>query len=307
VIQKFSDLKKKFLSWAKEALSESSVNVYRHYLDRFEKRFGDPPLDKVKPAMLTRWAKTWHQCQAVKRLFIWAHTEAGLLDQNPLSHVKHPPKGHRRRIMSPLDTARLIRSVKPDLRLLLIGYRETMARPKELRVAKWENIKPDVASLKLRDALKTGRASLVYYEYKCRARRKDGERPRVIILSPRFCRLLLRLLDRSKSKRGYIFRTERRRPWTANGLRCRFRVIRRRLGIKRDSRGESIVPYTFRHTGATQAAAAGVRDRLLADMLGHVDAKTTARYQHLQVDHLRNAMTGIWDFDKKSKSNPNSK
>jgi len=302
VNNKFSDLKKKFLAWAKEALSQSSVDGYRHYLDRFEKRFRNPLVSKVTPAMLTRWAKTWHQCQAVKRLFIGAHPEAGLIDTNQLTHVKHPPKGYRRRIMSRTEIAKLIRSVKPDLRELLIGYRETMARPAELRRAKWEHLKPDSASLTLRKALQTGRVSLVYFEYKCRSMRKDSERPRIIILSPRFRRLLLRLYDRSKTKRGFIFKTERKAAWTPNAVRCRFRRLRCRLGIRRDDRGESIVPYTFRHSGATEAAAAGVRDRLLADMLGHVDAKTTARYQHLQVDHLRDAMDGVWRR-KKRKSN----
>lgn len=87
-----------------------------------------------------------------------------------------------------------------------------------------------------------------------------------------------------------------------HALRCRFRVLRRRLGIERDRRGETIVPYSFRHTGATIAAASGVRDRILADVLGHIETKTIARYQHLQRGHLVDAMRKVCCQDAQNQS-----
>jgi integrase len=69
--------------------------------------------------------------------------------------------------------------------------------------------------------------------------------------------------------------------------------LRKRLGLSRDARGEQLVCYSVRHTGATRAAAAGVRDRILADIMGHTNTRTTARYQHLEVSHLTAAIESI--------------
>lgn len=72
------------------------------------------------------------------------------------------------------------------------------------------------------------------------------------------------------------------------------RRIRLALAMQRDARGENFVPYTLRHTFATLATAAGIRDRLLADALGHTETATTARYQHLSVEHVRAALRPFW-------------
>lgn len=290
----FSQLAAKFLAWAARCRRPSTVNVYRLFLRKFVEHFGDLVVADVRPCHLMEFGKTWHACQAVKRLFFWGHIEAGILASNPLARVKHPRKGYRRRVLTRAELVNLLRGCKRDLRNLLIGYRETYARPQELRLATWENLQGDNPDVGTREALLLGRAAIVLYDFKDAQRRQDGERPRVIVLSPRACRLLLRLFDRTNESTGPIFTTCAGRGWTANALRCRFRRLRKKLVIKRDSRGETIVPYTFRHTGATAAAAAGVRDRLLADVLGHVETKTTSRYCHLALADLRHAMGAVW-------------
>lgn len=294
----FSQLAAAFLGWANQALRPSTVNVYRHYFKRWQDAHGDQLIRDIQPAHLTAWAKTWHECQAVKRLFGWAVNEAGLLASHAVLKVRPPRKGYRRRILAPREAARILRASSRDLRMLMIAYRETYARPQELRLATWEDIHAENPKLTTREALETCEASIVLYEFKDATRRIDTERPRVILLSPRACRLLLRLWLRRPHKRGRIFLTARGMPWTANALRCRFRRLRAKLGMGRDTRGENIVPYTWRHTGATMAAAVGVRDRLLADVLGHVETKTTARYCHLQVRHLRDALGRVWRIDR---------
>lgn len=292
--QTFGDLCAEFLAWAQKCLKPSTVNVYRHYFRRWIELHGDLPLDDIFPRHLEEFAKTWHDCQAIKRLFSWATNSAGFANCDRLRKVKGPRKGYRRRILAPREAIRILRAVPSDLRRLLLAYRETFARPQELRLATWEDLKPDDPALTIEQALELSRVSIVLYDFKDAGRRQDGERPRIILLSPRACRLLMRLLSRHRNPRGAIFRTARGRGWTANALRCRFRRLRVKLGIKRDKRGETIVPYTFRHSGATIAAAHGVRDRLLADILGHIETKTTARYCHLQTEHLRAAMSKIW-------------
>lgn len=302
MLDTFSQLAAAFLDWAEKVLRPATVNVYRHYYRRWLLERGDTPLAKICPADLTEFAQTWHACQAIKRLFSWGVDEALVLASNPLARVKPPRKGYRRRILTPAETSRFLRASRPDLRLLLIGFRESFARPQELRLAEWVDLQPDVPGTPLAAALAAGCVSLVLYEFKDCARRQHTEQPRVIVLSPRLCRLLGRLYARTPSRRGAIFRTLDGHNWTANALRCRFRRLRSKLGIRRDKRGETVVPYTWRHTGATMAAAAGVRDRLLADVLGHVETRTTARYCHLQVSHLRDAMNKVWRRDPDSRS-----
>lgn len=291
---RFSVVARRFLKWAEQCRSPLTVQIYRHYFQRFQREVGNKDVSRITPAALTAWAKTWHQSQAIVRLMRWCVHEARILKTNALEHVQHPPKGQRVRLLNAREQRQLLAAAGEDLRQLLIGYRETMARPGELRRATWADVYPKLTKSKLRKALNKGRCIIVLRDYKNRKSRRMPNEPRVILLSPRMCKMLLKLLTRSVSDATRIFRTRLGRPWTANSLRCRMRRLRARLGWVQDDRGENIVPYTFRHTGATELTAAGIRDRMLADILGHTETSTTARYQHLQVDHLRNAMNRYW-------------
>lgn len=293
-MKKLSQLIRSFLKWAEKCLTKSSVAVYRHYFRKFIEHHGDKQIARLRPSHLTEWAYTWHAAQAMKRLFNWAVNESQCLKKNPFVNVVHPPKGERKRIMGRKEMIRFLRASALDLRCLLTGHRETFARPLELRAAKWTDIVAEDRSLTTREALTSGVACIVLYDYKQRKKRRLPGAPRVILLSPRACKLLLRLLSRTPDETGVIFRTKRGKAWTPNAVRCRLRRLRRRLGLKVDERGENIVPYTFRHTGATLCSAKGIRDRLLADILGHVETSTTARYQHLSLDHLRAALKPLW-------------
>lgn len=293
-MRKLSFLVRRFLAWASKCLKRSTVEVYRHYFSKFIAYHGDKRIKMLKPCHLSEWAETWHQAQAMKRLFNWAVDEAGLTKRHPFLKVKHPPKGERKRILGRKEMATFLRSTRRDLRDLLIAHRESFARPAELREACWLDILAENRSLTTEEALKSGTACIVLYEFKQRKKRRLPSGPRVILLSPRVCRLFLRLLAKTPDVEGRIFRTKRGRNWTANAVRCRFRRLRARLGMKPDRHGENVVPYTFRHTGATLCSANGVRDRMLADVLGHVETSTTQRYQHLSLDHLRVALRKIW-------------
>lgn len=291
----------KFLAWGSKALHPTTIAVYRHYFRSFVTECGDLPLRRLSPAVLSAWARTWHQSQALKRLFTWAVDDARLISSNPFARAKHPRKGQRKRVLTRADQCRLLRGSRADLRALMLGYRETMARPGELRNATWADVQPSETRGVMRRALLEGRATIVLHDYKNRKQRRHANEPRVILLSPRMGRLLVRLLRRKPSPADRIFQTSQGRAWTPNALRCRFRRLRRSLGMTRDVRGENVVPYTWRHTGATRATTFGVRDRTLADILGHTETTTTARYQHLHVDHLRNAMRNVWGPRRKQR------
>jgi integrase len=291
---RFTQLTEKYLAWADKTRHPSTVYAYALYFRKWVAYFGDQVVKEITPADVVEFARSWHECQAIKRLFKWATEEACLFERNPIKGVKPPRRGFRRRVLTRKEEKKILRWVKRDLRLLLIAFRETAARPQELRNVTWENVHPERPGDTIDQALRNGLCSIVLYDFKDCSRRRDDERPRVILLSPRACRLLLRLRKKKQRKKDPVFVTERGNAWTPDALRCRFRRMRKKLKIKRDERGETIVPYTFRHTAATRAAAAGVRDRVLADVLGHVETKTTARYQHLCLEDLRTAMLRAW-------------
>lgn len=281
---------KQFLSWAEIALKPNTVLSYRYQLGKFLKATKNKMVEDLAPADLTRSARTWHEFQAVVRCFNWATTEAKIIRVNPFSGVDLPPRDQRKRILLPRELARLIRSCRGPARNLVLAIRETFSRPQEMRLVRWPDLVSEDPELPIEEALRQGRAIIVLQDFKDRSRRRDPGPPRVLLVSSRLGRLLLRLLALRKDPEQHIFLNARTKPWSANAVRCLFRRLRKRLGIEPDRRGETIVCYSIRHSQATLAAAKGLRDRVLADILGHVETRTTARYCHLQVGHLREAL-----------------
>lgn len=279
-----------FLAWADACLAPNTVAAYRHQLGKVPPSVKRKDCRHLRPADLTRWAKTWHEGQAVVRAFNWAVFEAKLIKANPFADVRLPGRGERQRILSPQEIARILRAARRPGRRFLLALRETMARPQEIRLAAWDDLQTERPGVPLLDALRAGQALLVLRDYKDRKRRKDATAPRVILITPRLGRLLARIMPASPTPGQRIFVNAEAQPWTRNAVRCLMRRLRSRLGFERDKHGETICAYTFRHSTATNAAANGITDRLLADLLGHVETRTTRRYQHLCVGHLRAAL-----------------
>lgn len=281
--------------------AKNTVDNYKRYIRGFIKSTRNKALSKLKPLDLLKWGKTWHRIQAVQRLFGWAVNEADILKRNPFKTVKKPRPGERRRVLSRLQVVSILRNTDRHFRNFLLCMRETIARPQEVRAFRWESLHTPTSGIKLADALCDGSAFFSLEEYKGRERRKDPSKPRVILLTPRLGRLLARLASKCKKLQGEIFRNSRGKPWTSNAVRCRMRRLRKKLGLGADYRGEQIVAYTFRHTQATEAVVRGIRDRMLAELMGHTSTRTTARYQHLETDHLREAFQ---QFSRKPKRKP---
>ena len=281
---------KRFLDWASKALATGTVAAYSHQLKKFVKACGRKEATALRPADLTAWGKSWHEFQSVIRCFAWATHEAKLIKTNPFHGVKLPPRDERKRILSPAAMTQMLRSSSPPGREFLIALRETYARPQEIRAACWEDLQSEDAAVPLEEALENGTALIVLREYKARKRRKESNKPRILLVSKRLGRLLLRIANRIQVQQGCIFLNSKGVAWTNNGVRCLLRRLRDRLGIKPDRHGETVVAYTFRHSMATLASSKGIRDRTLADLLGHTETRTTARYQHLDVIHLREAL-----------------
>ena len=279
-----------FLAWLEKHRQAKTLDGYRRYLDRFAAACGDVPLGSLKPHDLLSWGKTWHEIQAVQRLFSWAVNDAGLIEKNPFARIKRPRLGARKRVLEPAQLARLMRAAAPAFRAFLLAMRETLARPQEIRALQWEELRPLRRVTRPAEACAAGEAVFVLADFKARERRADPDAERILLITPRLGRFLARQTRGFLIPSGHVFLNSRGKPWTANAVRCQMRALRRRLGLAPDHRGENVTAYTLRHTRATEATAAGVTDRALADLLGHTTTKTTARYQHLQLEHLREAM-----------------
>lgn len=284
-----------FLDWTAANRAAGTTAGYKRHLDAFAVAVGDVSLSDLRAYHLLEWGRTWHQIQAVQRLFNWAKNDAELIDRNPFTRVKKPTPRGRRRILSYHELAKLLRVSRRDFRELLIASRETLSRPQEVRTLAWEELRHDESAQAVEDALRQGTAYFELTEFKARKRRRDHQTTRVIPISLRLGRLLLRIRQRDAVAGGEVFRTFRGVPWSKERIRQRMRTARKRAGLQRDRAGETVCLYTLRHTMATRACARGVRDRVLADLLGHTTTRTTARYQHLEVPDLIEAMQVIHD------------
>lgn len=284
-----------FLAWVSKHRRPRTEEHYGRYLRSWMAQLQTDSWEDLTPLHLMDWARTWHQTQAVKRFAAWVVHVAEASNRNPFGKVPLPPAGLRQRVLDERGLAQVLRAARRPFREFLLAMRETFARPQEIREVQWEEVwHPDERGMDLRAALVAGRGFFVLSDYKARERRKNPHAQRVIPITKRLGRLLVRRLDRLDGPpAGKIFANTQGRPWTANAVRCAMRLLRRRQGIAVDHRGESLVAYTLRHTMATQATQRGVRDRLLADLLGHTSTRTTARYQHLDRKDLAEAVAKV--------------
>ena len=242
------------------------------------------PLAAVTPYHLQRCCTRRYEIAAVQRLFAWA-VEAGFLASSPVAGVKRPRQGQRERILTRAETVRLLRAAGPEFRRFLLAMQHTIARPGEVRALRWKELNPEGTAFLLTD-------------FKGKNRRKDDLKVRIIAVDDRLRRLLERLLRRARQARGdvaeeHIFLNPWDRPWRTAAVCEQMRELRARCGLAARPDQEAIVPYTFRHTAATLATVNGVRDRVLADLMGHASTGMTARYQHLSPQDLALAIRAL--------------
>jgi integrase len=260
------------------AMAPGTRAYYLRHHKNFDKNFGERQLQSIRPIDLMLWGTSWHRVQAVKRLFKWS-VEAGIADNNPVAAVPKPPPGQRNRVLGRRDQSKALRTALRPFREFLMGMRGTMARPQEIRELKWDELHYNAV----------GAMYGVQHEFKGRRRRRNQLTRRIIPISPRLQRLIERI-GRRPGRRvlPFIFLNSRRRPWSANAARLAMARLRRRVGL--DVAGdEKIVCYSWRHTAATAATMAGLRDKILAELMGHTSTRTTARYQHLDATELLDA------------------
>jgi integrase len=260
-------------------LKPRTLDYYQGQLQKFlDALGGNRPALGVLPHEVEMFKTGWHSVQSAQRLYNWG-VRMGLLHENPIRSVAKPALGQRQRVLTPAETARLLRAADRDFRPFLLMLRHSLARPQEVRAFRWQHLAYEPVPM------------FVLREFKAKSRRKDRAAVRLVPLDDRMLRLLNRLARQQRPAPGdFVFLNRDGRPWSANAVRCRMRRLRVRIALGPDENGEPVVAYSLRHSGATRASARGVRDKVLAQLMGHTSTATTERYQHLQADHLAEAI-----------------
>jgi integrase len=269
-----------FLDWSCRHNDPRTYAWYKDFLQSFCDVYGTlRAATQLKPFHLTRWLDRhdgWgdgtRRCAitAVKRAFNWA-ADKGLLPANPVKKVRKPPARSRDRVLKPEEKAEILEAIKDqEFKDFVFAMQETGCRPSE------------VARVTAADAdLDEG----VWVLKKHKTGKKTGQ-SRTVYLTPAMVELTKRLVEAYPT--GPLFRGPRGgKPFTKNGIRCRFRRLREKLPHL-----AGVISYSYRHSFATDALENGVGVAEVAELLGHKDTTMLMKhYAHLKEkrEHLRQA------------------
>ncbi len=209
-----------------------------------------------------------HALITLRRAFNWAaETDRLPAGKNPFAKVPLLPCAGRRRVASEDEyRALLARCTDDAFRDVLVAMRHTSARPQDVYNLTWAMV--DWES-----------KMWVLPEHKGSRTARDPK-PRVIGMSAEVEAVLRRRAEQH-GLTGHVFLNADGLPWTKNALGLRMRRLRVRAGVKADEQGEQFVLYTNRHTFLTKAGAdPTISQSALADIAGHANPTTTARYVH---------------------------
>ncbi len=258
---------------------ESSTLIwYKFQLAKLQAIVGARPADQIRASDLVSVKFTHHFVRAIKALYRWA-VEEGHVPKNPFTKLKTPACGQRSRTLKRQEMTRLYSVVSPDFRRFLFLLAHTLMRPGELRTLRWRDVRP-------------AERLILLTKFKGQKLRKDNAAIRPIPLDRPAARMLVNLhARRNPHPDDLVFPGPNGKGWTSNALRCRLRRAREKAHLNQKGQ-ELVVCYTLRHTGATEATKRGIRDRTLAEIMGHTTTRTTARYQHLDAASLVDAIDG---------------
>ena len=169
-------------------------------------------------------------------------------------------------ILSKKEIIKLIYSTKNiNHRLIIqIGYSAGL-RVSEIINLKWQDIDFDRNLIHIKKA--------------------KGKKDRIVMLS---LKVKENLINLTYNKEGYIFLTNRNAKYTQRTIQ----KILENVSVKANIR-KNISPHTLRHSFATHLLENGTDIRVIRDLLGHSDIKTTLIYT--KVSNIRNIKSPLDD------------
>lgn len=109
-------------------------------------------------------------------------------------------------------------------------------------------------------------------------------------LHPKLTELLYEHIYSYRVESDYVFPSPKfiNKPISAGDVRINLKKIQVQAGID-----VKITPHVIRHCTATHLTLKGADQRYLAAILGHSDLRSTMRYQHLNVENLRDTLSEL--------------
>ncbi|VTU02791.1 integrase family protein : Uncharacterized protein OS=Acinetobacter soli NIPH 2899 GN=F950_02740 PE=4 SV=1: Phage_integrase [Gemmataceae bacterium] len=257
---------------------------YKSQLAKLDAAVGDFPAAELRAAHLVSVEFSNAFVRVLRAVYRWAcDDDVGLLQKDPFKKLKPPPCGERQRVLTRTEMVRLYLASSRLLRRFLFVLARSIARPGEIRGLLWGQIQWE-------------RRLITLVKFKGKKRRRDGVKVRQIPLDKPALRMLRNIWERRgcPGPNDPVWLDRDGKQWTYNALRCQMRGARERAGLDPDG-VERVVCYTMRHTGATNATRRGVKDKTLAEIMGHSNTTTTNRYQHLAGDDLVAAIDRVAD------------
>jgi integrase len=230
---------------------------------------------------------------AVRHFFQWLVADLRVLTINPAERLRITNRPGRKRVLTPLEQAKVLRSARSRFRALCIGLRETACRPGELSEMSWNSIASVYGSNVTDEMIAKGETFFELIKFKTKGRTKDVHMRRRIPITPRLGRLLVRLKSREAIRSDRIFQNSQGKAWNRNSIRCQLGRVLKRSGVESTRLGEKIVAYTFRHTTATRLAKRGINLKIIGEIMGHTQIKTTAKYVHPDIVAISNLLSGM--------------
>ncbi len=269
---------KGFLRHSRKNHEPATALWYRNLLRGFARLFGRLPVSQLARKHVLRWIRKSkynptsanRAIGALKRAFNWA-VEEEHIRENPIAHVRKPKSLTRDRILTVPERELILSSIRgPAFRDFVAGMTLTGCRPGEVARVRKEDVNLDVG---------------VWVLQKHKTRKQTGK-PRVIYLCPAAIELTKKRLALCPDG-SQLFLNSRRKPWTGNAVRIRFRNLRTKF-----PQLKGIIAYTYRSNFATDALEAGVPDTAVASLLGHTTPATLHKFYNRlsqKVDYLREA------------------
>lgn len=176
-----------------------------------------------------------------------------------------------RDILSVKEVERLLRSAEAlSLRygLFFSALYYTGSRLSPIRTLKWQHIDLE--------------EQLIYFP------KVKGGRDHYLPVHPKLIDLFTRYsAECVANANDFVFASERKpeQPVSASHIRNILRKAAEQAGLQ-----QHITPHTLRHCTATHLTIQNVPQTKIASILAHTDLRSTMRYQHLAVEHLRGAV-----------------
>jgi len=277
------------LDWMESNRALSTYELRERYLLAFLRYAGDRPVsevDKLTLAGFHGWARKHHSksqnggnvfLRNVKSMFLWA--EDMRICRCPVRKFPYTPTTPplTKRFSDEELTALLecIKPMSPDFHDMVVFGLLTGLRPQELRELERGHYMDD----------EEGKEYLEFQHHKTSKATRDPIK-RTVPLVPEAVEILDRQIGKHPRRRN-VFLNEARKPYTASVFRQRLKRWCKRAAI------QPRPPYALRHTFGSLEAEADVNQAVLAQIMGHTQLSTTARYVNHNAEHHRKAIGAI--------------